>query len=252
MSCTTATACADTLVAGWISRFGVPDIITSDRGVQFTSDVWRVLTSRLGIRHVTTTAFHPQANGMIERSHRQLKDALRARLAGTDWPEHLPWILLGLRSSPKEDSGISSAELVYGIPLSLPGEFLSVGEPPPEAFAEHLRATTFLPTRPVPRTTGKTSLGVSTSHVYVKRGNKQNTLNTVFMGPYAVVEKRPKYWIIDLGGRHESTTVDRLKPHLGPSPLVPAAPPRRGRPLGQGRRTDSSALQPPASLLGGG
>jgi hypothetical protein len=52
-----------------------------------------------------TTAYHPQANGLVERTHRQLKDALRARQAGVDWPAHLPWVLLGLRAAPKEVSG---------------------------------------------------------------------------------------------------------------------------------------------------
>jgi hypothetical protein len=54
---------------------------------------------------------------MIERYHRQLKEALRARLAAAavgDWEFHLPWVLLGLRAVPKDDSGVSSAELVFG------------------------------------------------------------------------------------------------------------------------------------------
>ena len=36
--------------------------------------------------------------------------------------------MLGLRSSPKEDSGFSPAEAVYGSNLSLPGEFLEHSE----------------------------------------------------------------------------------------------------------------------------
>ena len=96
LTSTTATACADALVAGWISRFGVPAAITTDRGVQFTSAVWQVLCKRLGIIHITTTAYHPQANGLVERFHCQLKDSMRARLAASDWPSHLPWVLLGL------------------------------------------------------------------------------------------------------------------------------------------------------------
>jgi transposase InsO family protein len=83
----------------------------------------------LGVQHHLTTAYHPQANGMVERSHRQLKDALRARLAGTSWPDHLPWVLLGLRAAPKKESGVSSAELLYGVPLTLLGQFLAVQEP---------------------------------------------------------------------------------------------------------------------------
>jgi hypothetical protein len=56
---------------------------------------------------------------MVERAHRQIKDALRARLAGVEWPQHLPWVLLGLRSAPKEDAAMSSAELVFGAALTL-------------------------------------------------------------------------------------------------------------------------------------
>ena len=50
---------------------------------------------------------------MVERAHRQLKDALRAHEAGADWPDHLAWVLLGLRAAPKESSGLSSAQLVF-------------------------------------------------------------------------------------------------------------------------------------------
>ncbi len=79
-----AAICADTLIAGWISRYGVKAQLTSNRGTQFTSAIWDALCQQLGIQHQPTTAFHPQANGMLERCHRRLKDALRARLAGPD------------------------------------------------------------------------------------------------------------------------------------------------------------------------
>jgi hypothetical protein len=137
---TSATSCADTFVATWVARFGVPELITSDRGPQFTSTVWSALCSRLGISRSLTTAFHPQSNGMVERAHCQLKDALRARAAGHDWPALLPWVLLGLRTAPKEDSNISSAELCLGAPLTLPGEFIAGPEPPPQKFVDSLRA----------------------------------------------------------------------------------------------------------------
>ena len=47
----------------------MPDTLTSDRGAQFTSAIWAILTTRLRIRHITTTAYHPQANGLVERFH---------------------------------------------------------------------------------------------------------------------------------------------------------------------------------------
>ena len=84
-------------VSGWVARFGVPDHLTLDRGPQFCSALWLELSRRWGITHHLTTAYHPQANGMVERAHRQLKGALRARTAAGDWMLHLPWVLLGLQ-----------------------------------------------------------------------------------------------------------------------------------------------------------
>jgi hypothetical protein len=92
----------------------------------------------LGISHRLTTAYHPQANGMVERFHRQFKDALRARLVNQDWLSQLPWVLLGLRAAPKEDCGLSSSEMVFGEPLVLTGQFLS-SSPPAPGFLEQLR-----------------------------------------------------------------------------------------------------------------
>ena len=65
-----------------------------------------VLCNQLGIQHITTTAFLPQSNGLVECFHRQLKDSFWARLAGREWTAHLPWVLLGLRATSKEDHKI--------------------------------------------------------------------------------------------------------------------------------------------------
>ena len=76
---TTASTCSAAYMASWVARFGVPASLTSDRGTQFSSATWKRLCSGLGIRHIMTTSYHPQANCMVERVHRQLKDALSAR-----------------------------------------------------------------------------------------------------------------------------------------------------------------------------
>ena len=108
----TSSECAQALISGWIARFGVTGDISSDRGSQFTSSLWNDLSHRLGVKLHHTSAYRPQANGMIERFHRSLKTALKTRLTGLNWVEELPWVLLGLRNAPKEEFGYSSAELV--------------------------------------------------------------------------------------------------------------------------------------------
>ena len=109
----TSSQCVQALITGWIARFGVPGDITSDRGSQFTSSLWSEIADRLGVKLHLTSAYHSQANGMIERFHRTLKASPKARLTGSNWVEELPWVLLGLRTAPKEDLGYSSAEMVY-------------------------------------------------------------------------------------------------------------------------------------------
>jgi len=228
-----AAAIADSLVAGWISRFGLPDTITSDKGVQFTSSVWAALCGRHGIKKIFTTAYHPQSNGMVERLHRQLKEALRSRQAAADWPSHLPWVLLGLRAAAKEDSGLSSAELLYGVPLRLPAEpGVNVEATMQQVAAARSTLPSALPTRP--KSYAEILAGpplhlASADMVFVRTGAVRPPLSPLFQGPYTVVKKGPKVFIVQLGGREEAVSVDRLKAYHG-VPVQPAAPPTRGRP----------------------
>ena len=134
---TSTRACINSLIE-WISCFGVPATVTSDRGSQFTSSSWSAFCRSLGIQHVMTTTNHPQSNVMVEQMHRPLKAALVARHSSSSWPSELPWVLLGLRSVPLEQLGVSSAELVFGTPPTLPGQFLSATELPPKEFLDNL------------------------------------------------------------------------------------------------------------------
>jgi hypothetical protein len=73
--------------------------------------------------HITyrqTTAYHPESNGAVKRLHCCLKDALHARAAASTWAKGIPWVLLGLREQPREDTGLYRAEAVFGAPIVLP------------------------------------------------------------------------------------------------------------------------------------
>jgi hypothetical protein len=77
----------------------------------------------LNISHKQTTAYHPKLNGAVKRLHCRLKDALCACAAVATWSKELPFVLLGLRAQPREDTGISPAEAVFGAQIVLPNEF---------------------------------------------------------------------------------------------------------------------------------
>ncbi|XP_026471383.1 protein NYNRIN-like [Ctenocephalides felis] len=108
------------LFSNWIPRFGTPCVITSDQGCQFESAIFKSLTDTIGAKKIRTTAYHPQSNGLVERWHKTLKAALMC--SPELWIKVLPVVLLGLRSSYKEDLKASSAEMVYKTTLRLPGE----------------------------------------------------------------------------------------------------------------------------------
>ena len=113
----------------------MPLDITSDKGSQFTSSLWNEIAHQLRVQLHKTTAYHLKSNGLVERFHRNLKGALKARLQGPYWADELPWVLLGLKTAPTEDLGSSAAELVYGVPLRLPGEFIDPAHQPFLAWA---------------------------------------------------------------------------------------------------------------------
>jgi Integrase core domain len=230
---TTAADCADQFISGWEARFGVLALLTSDRGVQFTSALWGAVMKKLGIKHTMFTAFHPQSNGLVERAQRRLKDALKARLAGSEWVSHLPWVLLGLRAAPREDSRISATEMVFGAPLTLPGPLLVAAKPPPEFFQCHMQSTVpDVATRPLDGQQQRKELTAlrSATHVYVRSPPPAPSLTLAYRGPYLVHKKAEKFFILEIGSRFDAISVDWLKPHLGSSPPVAASPPSRGRP----------------------
>ncbi|GFT44434.1 PRE_C2HC domain-containing protein [Trichonephila clavipes] len=67
---------AVTVIREWMPRFKVPEMITTDEGRQFESQLSRELCARLGIRKTRTTPYHPSSNGLVERSRRSMKAAL--------------------------------------------------------------------------------------------------------------------------------------------------------------------------------
>ena len=156
-----ASTCATALLHHWVTRFGVPEDITSDRGRQFTSALWTQLNHLLGINANTTTAHHPQANGMVGRLHLQLKASLKARTTSSNWFGELPMVLLGIRSSWRVDPGCSPAELVYGAAPRIPGEFLQPHDAhtvePDLPFLRHLQQTMRSVQPPTPQFHGQPS-----------------------------------------------------------------------------------------------
>ena len=98
----------------------------------------------LGCKRIRTTLYHPISNDHIERFQCQLKSSLKSYPDFTNWMDILPMVLLGIRTTLKDDLRCTIAELVYGITLRLPGEFFDTScannaVPDPSCYATKLK-----------------------------------------------------------------------------------------------------------------
>lgn len=235
-----ASTCASAILHHWISKYGIPEDITSDRGPQFTSRLWQEFNRLLGVQCHNTTAYHPQANGLVERFHRQLKSALKARMAGSNWYDNLPIVLLGIRSSWRVNPGCAPAELVYGTTLRLPGEMFLTADArtfePEDSFLRRIQNTmrNMRPSLTVCNNTHTPFIPKelsSTGYVYVRHDAQRHPLQRPYDGPFKILEQGEKYYVLDLNGRKDRVSIDRLKPaYINQEDMVlPCPATRRGR-----------------------
>ena len=124
---TTARAVATGLLEIF-SMTGIPLQLLSDQGAQFTGKVVEHLCKALGIDQISSTPYHPEGNGVVERMHGPLCAMLtKAAREGHDWVGQVPFALFALRAAPNRDSGFSPFELVYGRRVRTPLDVLHQG-----------------------------------------------------------------------------------------------------------------------------
>ena len=185
--------------------------MSSDQGPQFSSQLWSSISRLLDTQLHHTTAYHPQSNGLVERFHRHLKSALRARLTSPNWMQELPWVLLGIRTAPKDDLGCSSAQIVYRAPLTVPGDFVPscVHTHSDVPLHLHLLRDQVRGLVPVPTSQhGAVSTSVphnlqQAEYVFIHCDAHSTPLQRPYEGPFKVMRPGPKTFIVDIGGEHK-------------------------------------------------
>ncbi|GBM47568.1 hypothetical protein AVEN_90275-1 [Araneus ventricosus] len=210
MSVMEAETVARAFVKTWVSR------LTCDRGGQFEFGLFETLSKLLGVHLTQTASYAPQCNGMVERLHRPLKQALTCHQ--TNWFDALPLVLLGIRTVLREDLNTSAAELMYGSSLRLPGQLYvekCIDQCP--HYVERLQRLfrTVSPTFPLRHGSQRIYIPKdleTCSHVFMRRPPFQKTLQTPYEGPLKVLRPLPKYFIILIKGQERLIAMDRLKP----------------------------------------
>ena len=98
-----------------ICRHGTPKEITSDRGTEFCNELLEQMHKTYHVRHIRTTAYHPQGNGLTERMNQTLKNTISKICDQYDnWDWYLSSALFAIRVTKQETTTFSPFDLVYG------------------------------------------------------------------------------------------------------------------------------------------
>nr|VZI35605.1 unnamed protein product [Spirometra erinaceieuropaei] len=213
-------------VSRWVAIFGAPSMITTDRGAQFESTLFKTLLNFLDCTRIRTTAYHPAANGMVECFHRQLKTALRVAEDSENWSDNVPVALLGIRAALKSDLDCSAAELVFGTTLRLPGEIVTPtsrgAEETLENFVHRLRQfmRSLSPVPPrAPSTEPYVEKGLANcTHVFVRCDRVRKPLESPYERTFRVLARNSKTFRILRGDKEDVVSIDRVKAAVAEEP----------------------------------
>ena len=104
-----------------ICRHGCPKQLLSDRGTHFNNEVVNGLLKQFEIRHLLSTPYHPQTNGLVERFNRTLCESLAKLTEGQeDWDQHIAPVLFAYRTAKQSSTKMTPFYLVYGRHPQLP------------------------------------------------------------------------------------------------------------------------------------
>ena len=118
----TAKAVCMSFIESWVSRYGIPEYIHSDNGVQFTSNLFRDMCSALNIVRTRSTPYHPQGNAKVERINRTIEDGLAKYCSEfhETWSDHLQSFLMAYRSAVHESTGHTPYKVLMGRDMRIP------------------------------------------------------------------------------------------------------------------------------------
>ncbi|XP_018346177.1 PREDICTED: uncharacterized protein LOC108750860 [Trachymyrmex septentrionalis] len=212
---------AAAFIDGCVARFGISVVITTDQSKQFGASLFQALSKFLDSKKTRTSLYH---SGLIERWHCTLKTSITCHEDGRQWLDLLPTVLLRLLTCLKEDLKCFPAELVYGAPLRVPGEFLENLDPTEDtetfviALRKRIQLRPQLKQHHGKRTAFRQQQLEQATHVFVREDSIRKSLQHPYTGPHKVIcRENEQIYVIHINGRDVVLLTERLKPAFLPN-----------------------------------
>ena len=205
----------------FISKFGIPDCFISDQGREFVNLKFKAFCLHLGIVHRTTNAYHPQAQGAVERIHRIINTSLRSLRNPSLWHLALPYITLQINNEVSGMNAFTPYQFVFGRPGRLPGALMRpVSDDPTEISAENTRAflTIMISHEQIARPLRDNNPFIqqellTCSSCWLRNETATSHISPLYTGPYEILSRSEKTYVLAINANPVSVSIDRLKAH---------------------------------------
>lgn len=214
----------------FICQFGSPKAILTDQGSNFTSSMMKKFAKYFKIKQYCTSAFHPQSNGSLERSHHVLTEYLKHYISDErDWDNWLEHAMFSYNTSVHEGTKFTPYELVFGKTARLPSEIKI--DDAVETYDDYVNEL-------IDKLTDLRKLAVSNlgsaknrykhyydrklktqaykigEFIYLLKVKKKNKFDDEYVGPYEIMEvlDNNNIKILIAPGRIKTVHIDRTKP----------------------------------------
>ena len=228
----TAITVAKAFCTHWVYKYGAPRQTLTDNGPQFASKLLMSTSQELGVKNVFTSAYHPQANGQVERYNRTLAAMLRCFVDEnpTDWDLYADALTYAYNCSVHRSTGARPFDLVLTQPPSSFTTTITEDEADPSArnkFPHRAREVMDKARAQLGETQARYKRDfdkrvravahkpATGGYVYLDPydGSKgKSKLQHNVEGPYRVLDVTDRTATVQRGGVAERVTLDRLTP----------------------------------------
>jgi transposase InsO family protein len=106
-----------------VLKFGIHQVILTDQGSNFLSNLFTNVCKLLRIKRIKTNPYHPQINRALERRHRVLVEYLQCYILEdqTDWDKWIPYATFVFNTTPHSSTGFTPHVLLIGRKPNIPG-----------------------------------------------------------------------------------------------------------------------------------